>query len=257
VTSGPAIRTLIVDDEPLARQRVSQMLKVHPDFQVVGQCSDGESAVKDILRMKPDLVFLDIQMPGLSGFEVIDALVPDLVPVVIFVTAFDEYALKAFDVHAVDYLLKPFSRERFEHALKSSVREIGRRRVAGNPRDLSGLLSSLREDGGIEPRILVRTAQKVEIVAVAEIDWVGAAGNYVELHVGTRVHLLRETLAGMARRLPSENFVRIHRSTIVRVDQVKSLQGLSSGDFLVTLTDGTKLSLSRRYRENLTSRFQS
>jgi two-component system LytT family response regulator len=245
-----------VDDEPLARQRVTQMLKAHPDFQLVGESSDGESALRDIVRLKPDLVFLDIQMPALNGFEVINALAPDRVPVIIFVTAFDEYALKAFDVHAVDYLLKPFSRDRFEHALHSSVREIQRRRVAGNRKDLSGLLSSLREGGGLEPRILVRTAQKVDIVVVAEIDWVGAAGNYVELHVGARSHLLRETMAGMERRLPPESFVRIHRSTIVQINRIESLEALPSGDFQVTLTGGATLSLSRRYRENLTSRFQ-
>jgi two-component system LytT family response regulator len=256
VTTAAPIRTLIVDDEPLARERVRQMLQSVPDFQILGESSDGERAVKDILRLKPDLVFLDIQMPGLGGFEVIQTLGADRVPVVIFVTAFDKYALKAFDVNAVDYLLKPYSRDRFEHALKGAVKEIQRRRLAGHSTDLSGLLSTLREAGDLAPRILVRTAQRVDIVSVADIDWVGAAGNYVELHAGDQVYLLRETMAGMERRLPPGDFVRIHRSSLVRVERVESLQPLASGDFQVTLAGGTRLAMSRRYREALTSRFQ-
>jgi len=243
--------TLIVDDEPLARQRVRQLLSGQPGFRIVGECADGTLAVRDILKLRPDLVFLDIQMPGMSGFEVIDTVGVEQMPAVVFVTAFDRYALKAFDVHAVDYLLKPYAKRRFEAALESAVREIQRRHTAGAGSRLGELLNSLGEDGRLRPRILVRTGGCVAVVAMADIDWVEAAGNYVELHVGLQRHLLRSTLRAMVLRLDSGSFVRIHRSTIVNVERIKELRQLRTGDFDVLLKDGRKLTMSRRFRTGL------
>jgi len=251
VTSAVALRVLIVDDEPLARQRVRHLLSPLSGFRIVGESADGTVALRDILRLRPDLVFLDIQMPGLSGFEVVSTVGPERMPAVVFVTAFDQFALKAFDVHAVDYLLKPYSKERFEAALEAAVREIHGRRQAGVGTGIRELLAALAEDGRLAPRILVRSGGRVAILAVAEIDWVESAGNYVELHVGSQRHLLRSTMSAMMRRLGGGSFVRIHRSTIVNVERIKELKQLRTGDFDVLLKDGRKLTMSRRFRSGL------
>jgi two-component system LytT family response regulator len=251
VNSAPAIRALIADDEPLARQRVRQFLGAEQGLRVVGESHDGAEAVRDILRLRPDLVFLDIQMPGLTGFEVIDTVGLERMPVVVFVTAFDRYALNAFDVHAVDYLLKPYSRERFRAALESAVRAIRSRRMAGHAAGLNELIASLGEDGRLEPHILVRAGGRLTVVKVADIDWVEAAGNYVELHVGNHRHLVRSSMKSMTRRLDVRTFVRIHRSTILNVERIKELRQLRTGDYDVLLKDGRKLTLSRRFKAGL------
>jgi two-component system LytT family response regulator len=255
MTTPRPLRVLVVDDEPPARERVRRMLEAFPDFRVAGESTDGTEAVRDILRIRPDLVFLDIQMPGLSGFEVIATVGPDRMPVVVFVTAYDRYALEAFDVHAVDYLLKPYSRERFGEALKSAVREIHRRRHSGKARELGELLAALADDGRVEPRLLVRNAGRVTVVRIADIDWIESAGNYVELHVGVRRHLLRATMSSILRRVASPPFARVHRSRIVNLERVSELRQLRTGDYEILLKDGRRLGMSRRFRSELGSFF--
>lgn len=250
------VRVLIVDDEPLARERLSHLLKSQSGFQIVGTSRNGSEAVKDVLKLRPDLMFLDVEMPGMNGFEVMATLQGSHIPAVVFVTAFDQYAMAAFDVHAIDYLLKPYSEDRFESALKKAVREVSRRRKQPVDSSLDELLGSLRSDGRVEERILIRTPTRVSIVKVADIDWVESAGNYVKLHAGKEVHMQRETMKAMEQRLGQGEFARIHRSTIVRVSRVEELKPLASGDYELRMKDGTKLALSRRYRDALKSHFQ-
>ncbi len=245
------IRALIVDDEPLARKRIRVLLNKFEQVTVAGESADGRQAVDAILELQPDLVFLDIQMPELDGFEVIDVIGLDQMPIVIFVTAFDRYAVQAFEVHAVDYLLKPFDRSRFRRAVDRALHEIDLHRQAGLPGNVRALLSALHADEYLEPRILVKLAGRVTILSARQIDWIEAAGNYVQLHVGKEVHLLRETMKSMEQRLPAKIFVRIHRSVIVNVDRIKELYPHFHGDHVVILKDKTRLMLSRRYRDRL------
>lgn len=253
------IRVLIVDDEPAARSRIRRLLKDEPDVDVVGESSDGASAVSAVASLKPDVLFLDIQMPESDGFDVLERLPSDKRPLVVFVTAYDQYALKAFEVHALDYLLKPFDAERFRasftrvrdrlaHDQRTDVRLVrslideiraGRadleRLVKGEPRHLE--------------RIMVRSSGKITFVKVADLDWLEASGNYVRLHTARGSHLIRETLSNLESRLDPHQFVRIHRSTIVNLDRVKEMQPWFSGDYLVILHSGVKLKLSRSFRE--------
>ena len=244
------IRTLIVDDEPLARARIRRFLASEKDVEIVGESGDGRAAVADVKRLKPDLMFLDIQLPETAGLEVVEQLAGDHMPVVIFVTAYDQYAIQAFDVHALDYLLKPYTRERFGRAL-----ERARKQLSNTSRsDFDQRLMSLLEHaaGGEHrhlQRLMIKSSGRIYFIKADEVDWIGAEGNYVNLHVGREAHLLRETMSHLATRLDPEKFVRIHRSTIVNVDRVKELQPLFSGDYVAILHDGTQLNLSRAYRE--------
>ncbi len=240
-----------MDDEPLARERLRQLLSSLTDFDVIGECSDGRSAVESILRDAPDVVFLDVQMPEMDGFEVLSMVGDQVTPRVVFVTAYDRFAVRAFDVHAVDYLLKPFDRERFETALGRL-----RRRLSEGKKDemtvrLRGLLSELRPEREVPERLAIKSAGRIVMVNICDIDWVEAADNYVELHIGSEKHLLRETMTVIEGRLNPRNYVRINRSTLVNVSRVKELQPLFHGDYAVILADGTRLSLSRNYRVNL------
>ena len=249
------IRTLIVDDEPLARERIRALLAEQADIEVVGEARDGEEAVQAILAHAPDLVFLDIQMPRMDGFEVIRTVGADNMPLIVFVTAYDQHALKAFDVRALDYLLKPFDRDRFAESIgrvrdaieHSGSDEIGRR-----------LLEIVRElKPGAPPRsdrLVIKSAGRLFFLRIAEIDWVEAAGNYVKLHVGTEEHLLRETMNGIEQKLDPDTFFRIHRSRIVNMERIKELQPWFNGEYVVILHNGTKLTLSRGYREKLQER---
>ena len=250
------IRALIVDDEPLARERLRGLLETEPDVTVVGECSDGEAAVEVIRAEPPDLVFLDVQMPNLDGFGVVAAVGPENMPVTVFVTAYDRYALQAFEVHALDYLLKPFDRARFAVALARVRAQLEQDRAAGAADRLLALLDETKTPPrkGAE-RIAVKTSGGVSFVRAEEIDWVEAAGNYAKLHAGGDVHLLRETLNALEARLDPEQFVRIHRSTIVNLDAIKELQPLFHGDYAVILRDGTELVLSRSYRQKLKGLF--
>jgi len=249
VKTEGAIRTLIVDDEPLARRRIRRLLESEPDVDVVGESGTGRHAVAAIRNHAPDLVFLDVQMPGLSGFEVLAKLQTERLPAIIFVTAYDEYAVRAFDVHALDYLLKPFSRERFVDAVRCARNALRREASPAADGRLTALLAELRGAPLRPERLLVRTGGRVLFVAVEEIDWIEAAGNYVRLHTGNRTHLLRDTMAGIASKLDPRRFLRIHRSTIVNADRIRELQPWFHGDHLVILEDGKQLTLSRTFRD--------
>jgi two-component system LytT family response regulator len=248
------IRTLIVDDEPLARDRIRSMLAAEPDLEVVGECSDGRQAAQAIREKSPDLLFLDIQMPEMDGFEVLAEAGDAPVKAVIFVTAYDHYAIKAFEVNALDYLLKPFDRHRFQTAL-GRARERLRAEKNLLPEQLAAALRELEAGRRHPERILVRSLGRIHFVKVGEISWVEAAGNYVKLHVGSDVHLLRETMQALEARLDPERFLRIHRSTMVNIDRIKELQPLFHGDYVVILKDGTQLTMSRGYREHAQARF--
>lgn len=244
------IRTLIVDDEPLGRERIRTLLQDNPAVEVIGECQDGQKAVAAIREQEPDLVFLDVQMPELDGFGVIREVGADAMPPVIFVTAYDQYAVHAFEVHALDYLLKPFDVDRFAEAFERAVQWVRRRRKDRLDQRMAHLLDDMQPARRIE-RILVKTAQRIYFVRTDEIDWIEAAGNYVRLHVGGARHLLRQTMSALEDQLDPNRFLRIHRSTIVNVDRVKELNRMFNGEYEVRLHDGTKLTLSRGYRSQL------
>jgi two-component system, LytTR family, response regulator len=245
------IRTVIVDDEPLARERLRTWLEAESDFELVAECGDGRQAVEVITREEPDLLFLDMQMPELNGLEVLEALGEDVPRAVIFVTAFDQFAVKAFEVHAVDYLLKPFARDRF-HAALGRARDRIQRPSSGNlQRELAALMAGLRTADKPVIRLAVKAEGRVLLLKTAEIDWIEAADNYVVLHVGAQSHVLRETLTALEGRLDPAKFLRISRSTIVNIDQIKELQPLFHGEHSVLLRSGAKLTLSRNYRDKL------
>ncbi len=246
------IRTIIVDDEPLARERLRVLLDAAPDFTVVEECGDGAVAVAAIARERPDLVFLDVQMPEMDGFEVLAALPADRLPRVIFVTAYDEHAIRAFEVHALDYLLKPFDRARFTAALARARAETRRDQAQGSD-GLRGLRNDLA-GRAIDDRLVARAGGRVLFIPCAEIERVEAAGNYVKLHVASHTHLLRETLAAIERRLVPGRFVRISRSTIVNADRIRAIDSAASGDSVLILADGKKLKLSRRFRDGVEAR---
>lgn len=242
------IRTLIVDDEDLARERLRSLLEREPEIELVAEAGDGKSALEAIQKHRPQLLFLDVQMPELDGFEVIEALPEDERPNVVFVTAHDKFALKAFDVHAVDYLLKPFDRERFQTALQRALEKI---RTQSAPPDLGELIEDAKPARKAVDRLLVKTEGRVLLVKVDTIDWVEAADNYVNLHVGNESHLMRETMNSLERRLPPEKFMRISRSAIVNLERIKELQPMFHGEYVVILKDGSKLTLSRSYRDKI------
>jgi two-component system LytT family response regulator len=243
------IRTLIVDDEPLARERLRTLLEQEADIQVVGECGDGQRAVQMITEQAPDLVFLDIQMPGLDGFGVLQSITDRPLPAIIFVTAYDQYALQAFEVHALDYLLKPFTSRRFQKALQRARLDVKRETPSDTPHPVERRLLNLLDDLGGErrftKRIVVKSSGRIHFVKVDEIDWVEAEGNYVRLHIGAHSHLLRETMKGMEQALDPEKFIRIHRSTIVNTERIRELQPLFHGEYAVLLYDGTRLVASR------------
>jgi two-component system LytT family response regulator len=250
-----AIRVLIIDDEPLARQRIRSLLEAEADVSVAGECDDGQKAVAAIREHRPDLIFLDVHMPELDGFGVLEELGGERVPAVIFVTAYDRYALQAFEVHALDYLLKPFDRERFERALERARAQIGRAQTAEVSEQLRALLEDARPGKKYLDRVVIKSASRVFFLRVEEIDWIEAAGNYLKLHAGTEAHLLRETMNGLEGRLDPERFLRIHRSTMVNIERIQELQPWFHGDYVVLLRDGTRLTLSRSYRQKLQDLF--
>jgi two-component system LytT family response regulator len=239
------IRTCIVDDEPLARERLRSLLSSEPDVDVIGECEDGAEAIEFIEKTSPDLVFLDVQMPGTDGFGVLKALDARVPPAVVFVTAYDQYALQAFDVHALDYLLKPFSGNRFRRAMQRVRAELHKEvQGAGMNERLLSFIENLRQPRRPE-RLVLKTSGRVSFVRVDEIDWIEAEGNYVRLHIGATSHLLRETMKGIEAKLDPDRFIRIHRSTIVNTDRIKELQPLFHGEYAVILRDGTRLTASR------------
>ena len=238
---------LVIDDEPPARRKLLMMLAGEPDIDVVGQAANGIDAVAAIEKLKPDVIFLDIQMPGMNGFEVLEAIDTEPVPLVVFVTAFDQHAVRAFEVHAADYLLKPFDRTRLQNCL-------ARLRDAHESMDskLKKLLEEFRPRDYLT-RVIVKSRGRVLFLNVEDVDWIETSANYVELHSGRNSYLLRETLQSLETRLNPRQFARLHRTIIVNIDRIRELQPWSHGDFIVILKDETKLRMSRRYRENLSS----
>lgn len=243
------IRALIVDDEPLARRSIRRFLDRGRGIELVGQCGDGKSAVEAIRTTKPDLVFLDVQMPEMTGLEVIREIGPDAMPVTIFVTAYDRYAIHAFEANAIDYLLKPFGKQRFDLAVKRA-----KERIAGklNLTDLRSVLASLEQDQGRQvyvDRLTVSENGRILLINVIDIDWIAAAGNYAELHTGSRKYEVRQTLTSLEQKLNPREFLRIHRSTIVNVRRIKEIQPWFHGHHLVILQGGQELRMSRYQRE--------
>jgi len=248
------IDVVIVDDEPPARARLRRLLADHADVRITAECGDGASAVQTIEAAAPDLVLLDIQMPELDGFDVLQALEVPQLPEIIFVSAFDQYALRAFRVHALDYVVKPVEADRLSEALDHARRRL-RDRQASDEAGLAGLLKDLSKGRPYLSRIPVRADGRVRVVDLADVDWIGAADNYVSLHAGSREYLVRETITQIERRLDPAAFVRIHRSTIVRLDRIVELLPDLHGDFQVRLKNGATLALSRTFRPRLEERF--
>lgn len=246
------MRVVIADDEPLARERIRTLLSTQGDVSVVAECGDGEETLRLLARERPDVVFLDVQMPELNGFEVLEALPGELRPSVIFVTAYDEHAVRAFEVNAVDYLLKPVEPRRFEAAL-ARVRERGSRPGPAPDEALEAVLAELRRARGHAKRLVVRDGSRVTFVRTEDVDWIDAAGNYARLHVGREVHLLREPLKVLATRLDPEQFLRVHRSAIVNLERISSVEPYFHGEYTLTLKDGTRLTSSRTHSARLRS----
>ncbi|MCR6654295.1 MAG: LytTR family DNA-binding domain-containing protein [Opitutus sp.] len=252
-----AIRTVIVDDEPAARRGVRLLLQNDSDIAIVGEAAGGLEAVDLIEREKPELVFLDVQMPTCDGFEALVKLAPGARPVVVFVTAYDQHALRAFEVSAVDYLLKPFDDARFAAALRRAKDAIRLRQGEEVNARLAQLLSALQVPPPSNPgpeisdRILVKSSGEIFFLKADEIDWIEAEGDYMKFHVAGRTHLMRETMARLEARLDPRRFIRIHRSTIVNIDRLRKLSPSFAGEYAVILHDGTKLKLSRGYHERI------
>lgn len=244
------IRTLVVEDEPLARERLCSLLEAESDIEIVAEADDGQKAIERIEQHRPDLLFLDVNIPEIDGFGVLESIGHDAVPAVVFVTAYDHFAVQAFDAHALDYIMKPFDEERFHTALRRA-RETLRQRDAGSlDQRLTDLLADLRRPRHLE-RLAVKEGGKIVFLRTAEIDWIGAEGNYARLHVGKRTHLMRETMTSLEGKLDPARFLRIHRSTIVNLDAISELEPLFQGDYVVILRDGSRLTSSRGYRSNL------
>jgi two-component system LytT family response regulator len=242
------VRTLIVDDEPLARRRLRAFLRPEADMEIVGECGNGEQAVEAIRSMSPHLVFLDVQMPGMDGFAVLRALEPRQVPMVVFVTAHDQYAVQAFEKRAIDYLLKPFSKRRFEDAV-SRVRERIEGADSGDLKDRMARL--LRTVAGPKTHLVVKTGTHSVLLQTVRIEWLEAEGDYVRVHAGREVYLTRQTMNRIESQLGAGRFVRVHRSTIVNVEFIKEIHSLPGGDHAITLRDLTQVTLSRGYRDRL------
>lgn len=245
------IRVLIAEDEPLARERIRSLLETESDVQIVAECADGRSAVESIRGIDPDLVFLDVSMPELNGFDVIREVGADNMPPVIFVTAFDQFAVQAFDAHALDYVLKPFDEERFRTAVERAREQLVRKAPGTLDRRLNDLLQELAARPHYLERLAVKSGGKIIFLKTDEVTWIGAEGNYARLHAGKRSYLMRETMSNLESRLDPARFIRIHRSTIVSADAIAELEPLFQGDYVVVLRDGTRLTSSRGYRGNL------
>jgi two-component system LytT family response regulator len=246
----PRIRALIVDDEPYARERVRRLLGEDREIEVVGESPDGFRAVEQIRRLEPDLLFLDVMMPGKDGFEVLEEVGAPL-PAVIFLTAFDRFAVRAFDACALDYLLKPFDEERFARAVRRAKEALAARGADDEGGGQARVARPLHTAEGPLLRLVVRSRGRIRFVKTADIAWIAAEGNYACLHVGPESYLVRETISALEAQLDPEQFVRIHRATIVNLDRVRELEPLFNGQHAVLLDDGTRVTMSRRYRAHL------
>ena len=244
------IRTLIVDDEPIARRGIRANLKSERDVEIIGECANGREAVAAIRRERPDLVFLDVQMPLLDGFGVVAAIGVDEMPAVVFVTAFDEHAIRAFEINAVDYLLKPVDPERFQKTLSRVRRAFEDSNTNELKRKISMLLEGKAEHAYLE-RITVKNTGSITLLKTVEITRISSEGNYVKIHAGGKTHLLRETMDAMQQKLDPQKFIRLRRSSIVRIESIRELHPLFNGEYIVTLEDGARITSSRRYRHHL------
>jgi len=247
------MRMLIVDDEPLAREKIRDLVKLDPELEIAGECTNGLEALAAIQELRPDLLLLDVQMPEVGGFTVLEALKDEVMPLVIFVTAYDQYAVRAFEFHALDYLLKPFDRERFEAAIGRAKAHVRREQNGSLDQRILALLEQLKAETKYIERLVVKAGGRVFFLETKEIDWVEAEGNYVNIHTPKKSFLLRETISNLEAQLDPKHFVRIHRSSIVRIDRIQELQTWSHGEYRVILYGGTELTLSRNYRDNLQS----
>jgi len=254
------IRVIVVDDEPLARSGVIALLERDSELEIVGEAANGEEAVELIAEVRPDLVMLDVQMPGLSGFDVIRRIGPEHMPAVVFVTAYDQFAVRAFEVNAVDYLLKPFDDDRFAVTMARAKKAVRSTHVGELSRRLADLLEKTGTPAVSQPparassfaeRLVVKSGGRVFFLRSEEVDWIEAADYYVKLHALGKTHLLRETMNALESRLDPKRFIRIHRSTIVNIDRLRKLSPSFAGEYAVVLHDGTKLKLSRGYHERI------
>ena len=245
------IGVLVVDDEPLARQGIRRLLEADADVEILGECADGSEAIEAIREKKPDIVCLDVQMPECDGFQVLEAIDSDSMPVVIFITAYDQHAVRAFEVHALDYLLKPFEDERFCEALQRAKAQIEQEQTGETVQKIARMLSAVRGGEERHDRIMVKSAGHITFLRVEEIDWVEAQGDYVSLHCQGKKHLIREKISDMESQLPTGSFARIHRSSLVNVARIKEMQPLFHGDYTVVLIDGTRLTMSRSFRDKV------
>lgn len=240
-----------MDDEPWARTRLATLLSAERDFQIVRSCAGGDEAIEAIATLAPDVVFLDVQMPEVDGFDVIDAVGADAMPLVVFATAHQDYALQAFDAAALDYLLKPFDEERFSRALQRVRKEVQSSTRTGD--GLRRLMHAARRERRYLQRAVVSSAGKVVFLKVGDIDWMEASGNYVTFHVGRETYLLRETLAALDAKLDPDQFVRLHRSAIVNIERIREISPWSRGEQVAVLQDGTQLTIGRAFRQRLTA----
>jgi two-component system, LytTR family, response regulator len=248
---GAPLSVLLVDDEPPARRLLRAHLARHPDVEVVGEAGSGTEAVAALQALRPDLVFLDVQMPEGDGFEVVRAVGVEAMPVVIFATAFDDYALQAFEAHALDYLLKPYDRERLDGALDRARRRVEQARGSSADARLHALVRALDDRVGYLDRLPVRTGARIRLLDVGEVDYVEAEANYVRLHVGPRAYLMRGTLTHLEAQLDPARFLRVHRSLLVNVDRIAEVEPLFAGEYVLYLRDGTRLTSGRTYRARL------
>ena len=253
----PSVRVVVADDEPLVRRGLGTFIASDPGLTLIGEARNGPEAVELIRAERPDLVFLDVQMPELDGFGVLEALEGEPLPVVVFVTAYDEYAIRAFDVHAVDYLLKPFDEDRFHVALGRARGRLGERRAASIDERLEAVLSELRTREQFADRLLVKNDGRVTVLQVEEVDWIEAADNYARVHTARGRFLVREPIKTLERKLNPRHFARVHRSAIVNLARVRELQPMFGGEYVIILSTGAKLTLSRGYRDAFRDRLGS
>lgn len=247
-----SIAALIVDDERLARKRLRSLLKTETDIEVIGECATGREALEQLRSGEPDLMFLDVQMPELDGMSVVKAIEGGKAPLIVFVTAYDDYAIQAFEIDAVDYLLKPFDQDRF----RKTLNRVRARLLEGRPFSETRLAELLEKFRPRQPeRIAIRNGSHLVVLETGAIDWIEAADNYVCLHCGPETHVMRETMNSLEQLLDASRFARIHRSAMVNLDRIKQMQPWFRGDYRIILQDGTTLTLSRNYRERLQSRF--
>ncbi len=244
------IRSLIVDDEPLARKRIAAFLNDMPGISVIGECGTGREAIKLIREKSPDLLFLDIQMPEVGGFDVLQAIGRGKMPIIIFTTAYDQHALKAFEVHALDYLLKPFSRRRFAEAVEHAREQFGNLNNRGPDPKIAALIETLRPDQRHLSRFVIKSSQRVLFVKAADVDWIESAGNYAVLHAGAQTHIIRETMQALEKRLCPGSFQRISRSVIVNLSRIKEIQPMGKGEYIVIMMEtGKQLTMLRGIRD--------